>query len=70
MLGSLPVDGYLSETKSVEFDSKEVDFDSDCNELPDLGPMKSDKNVYKEDTEMGSFLPENLNSNKEKILKF
>ena len=63
-LESLPVNGYLPETKSVEFDSDELGFDSDVNELPDLGPMNSDENVYNEHTEMGSFLPGNLNSNK------
>ena len=35
-LESLPVNGYLPETKSVKFDSDELDFDSDVNELPDL----------------------------------
>ena len=30
--------------------------------------MNSDENVYNEHTEMGSFLPANLNSNKEKVI--
>ena len=46
LLESLPVNGYLPETKSVEFDSDELDFDSDLNELSDLGPMNSYENVY------------------------
>ena len=49
LLENVPVDGYLSETKYVEFNSDEMEFDSDCNELLDLGPMNSDENVYKED---------------------
>ena len=32
-----------------------------------IGPMNSNENVYKKDTEMESFLPGNLNSNKVKI---
>ena len=68
LLESLPVNGYLPEAKSVGFDSDELDFDSDVNESTDLGPMNSDENVYNEHTEMGSFLPGNLNSNKEKVI--
>ena len=60
LLEIYPVNGYLPETKSVEFDSDELDFDSDVNKLPDLGPMNSDENVYNEHTEMGSFLQEVL----------
>ena len=60
LLESLPVNGYSPETKSVEFDSDELDFDSDVNELPDLGPMNSDENVYNEHAEIGSFLQEVL----------
>ena len=69
LLESLPVNGYLPETKSVEFDRDELDFDSDVNELPDLGPMNSDENVSNEHTEMRSFLPGNLNSSKKKVIK-
>ena len=52
--------------KTVDFDTDVLEFDSDCNELPDLGPINSNENVYNEDTEMGSFLPRNLNSSREK----
>ena len=68
LLESLPVNGYLPETKSLEFDSDELDFDSDVNELPDLGPMNSDENVYNERTDMWSVLAGNLNSNKGKAI--
>ena len=43
LLEIYPVNGYLPETKSVEFDSDELDFDSDVNKLPNLGPMNSDE---------------------------
>lgn len=36
LLASFPVDGYW-------LDSDEVEFDSDCNELPDVGPMNLKK---------------------------
>lgn len=62
MLASLPVDGYW-------LDSDEVEFYSDCNELPDVGPMNLKKNVNKEDTEIGGFHSGNLDSNKERVNK-
>lgn len=31
--------------------------------------MNTDENIYKEDTEMGSFPPGNLNSNKEEVIR-
>ena len=68
MLEKLSVDGYLSEAKSVEFDSNELEFDSDWNDFPDPSPKNSDYNVYSKDTETGSFLPGNLFSNKEKVV--
>ena len=33
-------------------------------ELPDLGPTNSDKKVYNEHAETGSFLPENYGTKK------
>ena len=51
-----PVGGYSSE------------FDSDSNELSDLGSINSDENVYSKYTEMRSYLPASSNSNKEKVI--
>ena len=36
--------------------------------MPDLGPTNSEENVYNEQTEMGSFLPGNLNTEKERVI--
>ena len=68
LLEKLSVDGYLSEAKSVEFDSNELEFDSDCNDFPDPRPKNSDYNVYSKYTETGRFLPGNLISNKENVV--
>lgn len=46
-----------------------MEFYSDCNELPDVGPMNLKKNVNREDTEIGGFHSENLDSNKERVNK-
>ena len=68
LLESFPVDEYLSETKSVDFDIDGLEFDSDYKGLFDIGPMNSDENFYKEDTGMGSFFLGNLNFKKEKVI--
>lgn len=68
LLESFPVDEYLSETKSVDFDIDGLEFDSDYKGLPGIGPMNSDENFYKEDTGMGSFFLGNLNFKKEKVI--
>ena len=69
LLDSLPVDGYLSDMKTVEFDANEdTEFDLEDDILPDLGPTNSEENIYHDITEMGSFLPGNLNSGKEKVI--
>ena len=49
VIESLPQNGYLSDTTSVDFDKKETN--EDCSdveeELPDIGPTNSDEKVYK-----------------------
>ena len=72
----LPENDYLSEANSVYFDEKLSGEGSEEEEneeqgeeeiLPDLGPINSEDKVYDKFTEMGSFLPGNVNCNKEKV---
>ena len=44
-----------------------VNYPMNSKKKKKIGPMNSNENVYKKGTEMESFLPGNLNSNKVKI---
>ena len=61
LLESISIGVYLSETKTVEIDSDKPKFNSCCDKLPDCGRTNPDDNVSNEKSEIGSFLPGNLN---------
>ena len=70
VIESLPENGYLSETTSVEFDEKEPN--EDCSdmeeELLDLHPTNSGEIVCSEHTKIGSFPPGNYATEKQKFI--